>query len=105
MEKIFCMADACPKQHVFEYGLRYHYEEELGVRHGLVTPKRFYLKRDEDPSGISGTGYIAEGVQWTDKSVTLRWRGHMSSLVHYKRMEDAVAVHGHNGLTQVKWVD
>jgi hypothetical protein len=33
----------------------------------------FSLVRDEDVSGISGTGPIAEGVEFTDGSVALRW--------------------------------
>jgi hypothetical protein len=68
-------------------------------------PRRFDLVRTEDVSGISGTGHVAEGVQWTDGSVSLRWHGDHSSLAYWHCLEDAMAIHGHNGLTNAVWID
>lgn len=62
--------------------------------------RRFILERDDDISGISGTGTVAEGVQWTDGSVTIRWLGERSSLVHWRNLDDAETIHGHNGATR-----
>lgn len=71
----------------------------------MTAPRRFDLVRDVDETGISGTGHVAEGVQWTDESVTLRWHGEHSSVAHWRNLDHALAVHGHNGLTRVEWLD
>ncbi len=63
----------------------------------------FTLQRDADISGISGTGTVAEGVQFTDGTVVLRWRGTHASTVVWSSLASAVAVHGHNGATWVAW--
>lgn len=68
-------------------------------------PRRFHLIRHEDPSGVSGTGPVAEGVQWTDGTVTLRWYGDRPSTADWRSIEDVLAIHGHNGLTVVAWLD
>lgn len=68
-------------------------------------PCRFVLHRAVDETGVSGTGYVAEGVEWTDGSVTIRWRGDRSSVAHWRSLADMDAVHGHNGLTTVVWLD
>jgi hypothetical protein len=65
--------------------------------------KTFTLYRDKDVSGISGTGAVAEGVQFTDGVVVLRWRGEHSSTVVWASIDDALAIHGHAGLTRVVW--
>ncbi|MDF5756674.1 hypothetical protein [Spongiactinospora sp. TRM90649] len=67
--------------------------------------RRFYLQRDIDISGISGTGHVTDGVLWPDGSATVRWRGPRPSTVHWDRFEDAIAVHGHGGATRVVWID
>lgn len=40
-----------------------------------MTARRFRLIRHHDVSGVSGTGPVAEGVQFTDGAVALRWYG------------------------------
>ena len=37
--------------------------------------RTFRLIRDEDPTGISGTGSVAEGVEFDDGTVAMRWEG------------------------------
>lgn len=64
---------------------------------------RFVLQRIEDESGVSGTGYIAEGVQFTDGTCALRWRTQYKSTAVYENMNDLKAIHGHNGKTKVLW--
>ena len=61
--------------------------------------------RDEDVTGISGTGTVADGVQWPTGQVTLCWRGIHSSIAVWQCMGDALAIHGHNGKTRIVWAD
>lgn len=67
--------------------------------------RRFYLDRIEDPSGVSGTGVVAEGVQLSDGRVVLRWLTALSSVAIYESIEEVVAIHGHQGGTVVTWID
>jgi hypothetical protein len=67
--------------------------------------KRFYLVRVEDVSGVSGTGVVAEGVEFTDGRVALRWRTATPSTVVWDSIVDVQAIHGHDGKTQVYWLD
>jgi L-fucose isomerase-like protein len=70
-------------------------------------PRPFVLVRTEDETGVSGTGIVAEGVEFEDGTVALRWRGKWpTSVVFHERGIDAVrAVHGHGGKTSVVWTD
>lgn len=68
-------------------------------------PRRFHLQRDHDVTGASGIGRVADGVQWPDGTATLRWRGDRASTVHWDRIEDAEAIHGHGGHTRIVWDD
>lgn len=68
-------------------------------------PRRFKLERTSDPTGISGTGTVADGVVWPDGSLTLKWRGERSSVVLWKNLEHMLDVHGHGGATTIRWVD
>ena len=63
----------------------------------------FELHRDVDETGISGTGVVAEGIEFSDGVVCLRWLTEWpSSVVHYDRgMESVEAIHGHNGKTRI----
>lgn len=69
------------------------------------SPRRFFLYRHTDLSGVSGTGIVAEGVQFTDGSVALRWRGPNPSTVAWDNIERIIAVHGHQGSTTLVWTD
>ncbi|PAU48560.1 hypothetical protein CK936_12525 [Streptomyces albireticuli] len=48
---------------------------------------------------------MADGVLWLDGTASLRWRGPRPSTVHWDRLDDAIAVHGHGGATHVVWAD
>ena len=37
--------------------------------------RRFKLVRNEDVSGVSGTGVVAEGIEWTNGNVSVCWLG------------------------------
>ncbi|WP_245727153.1 hypothetical protein [Streptomyces longwoodensis] len=66
-------------------------------------PRTFHLQRDHDVSGVSGTGRVADGVLWPDGTVSIRWRGNRPSTVHWDRLGDAEAIHGHQGATRIVW--
>jgi hypothetical protein len=71
-----------------------------------VTAHRFVLARHSDPSGISGTGLIAEGVEWTGGTADLHWLTEHETFVHWPGGIAAIlAIHGHNGATVVRWLD
>lgn len=67
--------------------------------------RRFYLNRDEDVTGVSGTGVVAEGVEWDDGKVCLHWHGKQRSTVVWDDIDAVVVVHGHDGATRLVWVD
>ena len=68
-------------------------------------PRRFKLERTSDPTGVSGTGTVAYGVQFPDGVTVIRWRGETASTVVWENIWDALAVHGHGGATTVNWID
>jgi len=65
------------------------------------------LQRDIDETGVSGTGIVAEGVEFSDGTVALRWTSAWPTSVvfHERGMDSVVAVHGHGGKTRIVWVD
>jgi hypothetical protein len=68
--------------------------------------RRFRLNRENDVTGISGTGIVAEGAMFGDGTVALRWLTEWRSVVFYEQgMEAVERIHGHHGGTRVEWVD
>lgn len=67
--------------------------------------RRFQLARDHDVSGISGTGTVADGVEFPDGTCVIRWRGQRQSTVVWPSAEDVEAIHGHGGATRIEWLD
>lgn len=66
--------------------------------------RTFHLQRDEDETGISGTGVVAEGVQFSDGPVAIRWIvGEHRSTVVWASTEAVEAIHGHGGRTRIVW--
>lgn len=68
-------------------------------------PRRFTLVRDVDETGVSGTGVIVEGIEFTDGTVALRWLTATTSTAVYASMDDVEAIHGHGGKTRIVWLD
>lgn len=68
--------------------------------------RRFLLKRKVDDSGVSGTGYVAAGIEWPSGKVTIEWivGEHISQETHESLM-DCMAIHGHGDHTIVEWLD
>ena len=67
--------------------------------------RMFTLVRDEDVTGVSGTGVVAEGIEFSGGVVALRWLSDWPTSVvfHERGMESVEAVHGHGGKTRIVW--
>ena len=66
--------------------------------------RTFHLQRDEDVSGLSGTGIVAEGVEFSDGKVALRWIvGEHRSTVLWDSVASVEVIHGHGGKTSIVW--
>lgn len=72
-----------------------------------MAPRAFVLNRKTDLTGVSGTGIVAEGIEFSDGVVALRWTSKFPTSVvfHDRGMESVEAVHLHNGSTVVEWID
>jgi hypothetical protein len=72
-----------------------------------MTMRRFVLDRDYDVSGVSGTGVVCEGVEFSDGTCFLRWTGDWpcSAVFWLDGIKAIMAVHGHGGATRVVWID
>lgn len=67
--------------------------------------RRFELHRDQDVSGVSGLGVVAEGVQFTDGRCVYRWLSGVATTNVADCLEHIVDIHGHGGATRVVWID
>ncbi len=67
--------------------------------------KRFVMKRNEDVHGVSGTGNVAEGVEFSDGQCAIRWLTDLTSIGIYASIKELEAIHGHEGRTIVEWID
>lgn len=65
--------------------------------------RTFHLQRDTDETGISGTGKVAEGVEFSDGEVVIRWivGEHKSTVVWAQGLSAVEAIHGHGGKTRI----
>lgn len=74
--------------------------------HAKDAPRPFALYRDQDATGVSGTGVVAQGAEWPDGLVVLRWTGAWPTSVvfHDRGIESVEAIHGHGGKTRVVWL-
>jgi hypothetical protein len=67
--------------------------------------RRFLLDRIEDETGVSGTGIVANGIQFDDGTCVMVWLTSTSSVAWYNSIEDVEYIHGHGGKTQIVWSD
>lgn len=83
--------------------------EEAGERRKVAREqplhRRFRFNRVEDISGSSGTGYVAQGVEFADGTVVVRWNSANASTAIYASMGELQNIHGHNGRTKIEWID
>ncbi|HCS56185.1 MAG TPA: hypothetical protein DIW80_01915 [Gordonia polyisoprenivorans] len=66
--------------------------------------RTFVLDRSVDVTGVSGTGTVAEGIQFSDGTVVVHWCvGPYRSTVVWDSIDSVLAVHGHQGATTIVW--
>lgn len=75
--------------------------------------RAFFLVRDSDVTGVSGTGIVAEGIEFSDGTTVLRWlsrgtkrpdRVKPTTVVH-ESVDSVIGLHGHDGKTKVVWLE
>lgn len=67
--------------------------------------RTFILYRIIDASGVSGTGVVAEGVQFSDGTCVCRWLTATATTTMYNSIEDVQKIHGHEGATKIIFED
>jgi hypothetical protein len=65
----------------------------------------FELHRDVDSSGVSGTGIVAQGVEFDNGQCAMSWLCQWQSVAIYPDISTLEAIHGHNGNTRVVWLE
>jgi hypothetical protein len=78
------------------------------VNHGDARgkPRFFVLFRNEDVSGVSGTGVVAEGCVFSNGRVVLQWLSNgLESIAIHDSLESLERVHGHGGRTHIMFLD
>lgn len=72
-------------------------------------PRIFIMKRNQDESGVSGTGIVLEGVEFSNGEVVVCWRSkkHANSTTIFASFEDFedvhITPHPTNG-TEILWL-
>ncbi len=67
--------------------------------------RNFHLLRTEDESGVSGTGWVAEGTVFSNGWVVLLWLSEIPSVGIYPSLQAVEHIHGHRGKTRVVFDD
>lgn len=82
----------------------------------LEQASTFTLQRDQDMTGISGTGVVAHGAVFPDGTTVVRWRelapgdpnydrGVRATTVVFPNLAAVEALHGHAGATRIVFND
>ena len=67
--------------------------------------RNFKLRRLEDESGVSGTGIIAEGTEFSHGEIALSWLTVHRSMGFYPNVKELMNIHSHGGKTIIEWED
>lgn len=67
--------------------------------------RRFELHRKVDVSGMSGTGDVVEGVEFSNGLCAITWRSQYISMTFFTSIKAVMEVHGHGGNTELVWID
>lgn len=70
----------------------------------VIEVRRFVLVRHIDVTGISGTGKIAVGTEWPDKTCTMFWLG-TKTHGFYHDMNQIQEIHCYGGNAHVEFAD
>jgi hypothetical protein len=71
----------------------------------LNLARLFKLWRTVDVSGVSGVGWIAEGMVTTVGKVLMIWYGYGAGTETYDSVDQMMYVHGHGGKTKMVYDD
>lgn len=71
----------------------------------ITIGRRFLVIRNEDVSGVSGTGAVAEGIKFHDGQIVVSWFGKHRIFECPHGLKTWLRVHGHEGRTTIKWID
>lgn len=77
----------------------------VGFRPSCPLRRTFAVLRHRDHSGVSGTGFVAEGVVFSDGTCALRWLGCDPTTTLFTSIEQLIRIHGHGGATWVQFDD
>lgn len=67
--------------------------------------RRFKLHRHKDVHGVSGEGIVAEGVEFENGGCVITWLSPYRTIGYYENIKALEKVHGHEGGTEVVWID
>jgi len=65
-------------------------------------PQLFRLWRITDPTGVSGTGHVADGCKFADGRVVVRWLGEHATTTAHESMDSVKFIHCHGGATEIQ---
>ena len=78
-------------------------EQKAKPEKDLVVSRTFFLKKRESPKEEMTT--VADGVEFPDGTVVIRWRGTHRSTVTWPNLHTALAIHKKDTATEVVWAD
>lgn len=67
----------------------------------MINYQEFYLSRQVDDSGVSGTGVVARGVRLLSGQCILEWQTGFHSMGIYPNLTELLKIHGHGGNTKL----
>ena len=54
--------------------------------------KVFNIERQDDKTGLSGLGVVAQGVEFDDGTCVVRWMGKIKTTVMHDNMESIITI-------------
>ncbi len=68
--------------------------------------RRFNLVRAIDVTGISGTGIVAQGVEFDTGKTVINWCSRdIKSVTMYDSIDDVLRIHGHGQATTIEFLE
>lgn len=71
---------------------------------GQSLMRSFVLDRKEDATGTSGTGVVAEGVEFSNGQCAVHWLSQLETVTVYANAKVVERLHGHDGRTSIRWL-
>lgn len=67
--------------------------------------RSFFVYRVEDVAGVSGTGIVAQGTEFDDKTAAVRWLGEVATTTLHRDIDSVERIHCHKGRSVICWTD